>query len=81
MVWGRADLNGFEATTDWLPRADLYSFSKPLFNGLLYWSSHSSAGYADTQQLQPPTDINDPYTPLGMTYNTNASGLRRDDSP
>ncbi len=75
MVWGRTDLNGFEATTDWLPRADLYSFSKPLFNGLLYWSSHSSAGYADTQQLQPPTDINDPYTPLGMTYNTNASGL------
>ena len=75
MVWGRTDLNGFEATTDWLPRADLYSFSKPLFNGLLYWSSHSSAGYADTQQLRPPTDINDPYTPLGMTYNTNASGL------
>ena len=75
MVWGRADLNGFEATTDWLPRADLYSFSKPLFNGLLYWSSHSSAGYADTQQLQSPTDINDPYTPLGMTYNTDASGL------
>lgn len=74
MIWGRADLNGFEATTDWLPRADLYSFSKPLFNGLLYWSSHSSAGYAETQQLQPPTDINDPYTPLGMTYNANASG-------
>jgi len=75
MLWGRTDLNGFEATTDWLPRADLYSFSKPLFNGLLYWSSHSSAGYADTQQLRPPTDINDPYTPLGMTYNTDASGL------
>ena len=75
MHWGRADLSGFEATTDWLPRADLYSFSKPLFNGLLYWSSHSSAGYADTQQLPPPTDPNDPYTPLGMTYNTNASGV------
>ncbi len=74
MLWGRADLSGFEATTDWLPRADLYSFSKPLFNGLLYWSSHSSAGYADTQQLPPPTDISDPYTPLGMTYNTNAAG-------
>ena len=75
MVWGRTDLNGFEATTDWLPRADLYSFSKPLFNGLVYWSSHTSAGYADTQQLPAPTNINDPYTPLGMTYNTNASGL------
>ncbi len=75
MLWGRADLTGFEATTDWLPRADLYSFSQPLFNGLLYWSSHTSAGYADSQQLQPPTDMNDPYTPLGMTYNTNGSGL------
>ena len=75
MVMGRADLLGFEATTDWLPRADLYSFSKPLFNGLLYWSSHSSAGYANTQQLPPPTDPNDPYTPLGMPYNTDASGV------
>ncbi len=75
MFWGRADLLGFEATTDWLPRADLYSFSKPLFNGMIYWSSHSSAGYADTQQLRPPTDPNDPYTPLGLPYNTNASGV------
>jgi hypothetical protein len=75
VLWGRADLNGFEATTDWLPRADLYSFSKPLFNGLLYWSSHSSAGYADTQQLPAPNNPNDPYTPLGMTYNANASGV------
>jgi len=74
MLWGRGDLNGFEATTNWLPRADLYSFSKPLFNGMVYWSSHSSAGYAETQQLPPPTDPNDPYDPLGMTYNTNASG-------
>ncbi len=75
MLWGRADLLGFEATTDWLPRADLYSFSKPLFNGLLYWSSHSSAGYANTQQLPPPTDPNDPYTTAGMPYNTDASGV------
>ena len=75
VLWGRADLLGFEATTDWLPRADLYSFSKPLFNGLAYWSSHSSAGYADTQQLPSPTDPDDPYTTLGMTYNSNASGV------
>ena len=75
VLWGRADLLGFEATTDWLPRADLYSFSKPLFNGLAYWSIHSSAGYADTQQLPSPTDPDDPYTTLGMTYNSNASGV------
>ncbi len=75
LIWGRADLNGFEATTDWLPRADVYSFSKPLLNGLLYWSMHSSAGYADMQRMQNPTDPGDPYTPLGLPYMTDASGM------
>lgn len=75
MLWGRGDLNGFEATTNWLPRADLYSFSKPLLNGMAYWSSHSSVGYADSQQLPAPSNPGDPYTPLGMTYNANASGV------
>jgi len=74
-LWGRGDLSGFEANTQWLPRADVYSFSQPLFDGLLYWSMHSSAGYADMQNLQPPTDPNDPYTPGGLPWMTDASGL------
>ena len=74
-IWGRADLSGFEANTDWLPRADVYSFSQSLFGGLLYWSMHSSAGYADLQSMQTPTDPGDPYTPLGLPYVTDASGL------
>jgi hypothetical protein len=74
-LWGRADLLGFEANTQWLPRADLYSFSQPLFDGLLYWSSHSSAGYGALQRMAQPTDPSDPYTPAGLPYITDAKGL------
>jgi hypothetical protein len=75
MIWGREDLSGFDATTDWLPRGDVYAFSQPLLNGLLYWNMHSSVGYADMQTMGTPTDPADPYTPLGLPYQTNASGL------
>lgn len=75
MLWGRFDLSGFEANTQWLPRADVYSFSQPLFNGLLYWNMHSSVGYADLQRMEPPTDPTDPYTPNGLPYITDASGV------
>jgi hypothetical protein len=75
MLWTRPELYDFEANTQWLPRADLYSFSQPLFGGLAYWSSHSSAGYARLNQMKPPTDPNDPYTPLGNPWYTSASGL------
>ncbi len=74
-LWGRADLSGFEANTQWLPRVDAYSFSQSLFNGLLYWSSHSSAGYADMQQMSAPGSLADPYTAQGLPYVANASGL------
>jgi lipopolysaccharide export system protein LptA len=74
-VWGRGDLSGFEANTQWLPRGDIYSFSQPLFDGLLYWSMHSSAGYANMQTLQPPSDPNDPYSLAALTYMTDTSGL------
>ncbi|APZ93735.1 Organic solvent tolerance protein OstA [Fuerstiella marisgermanici] len=75
MFWGKTELNDFEASTDWLPRADLYGFSQPLFNGLAYYSTHSSAGYADLQMGEAPTDPTDPYTPLGLPYVQDASGL------
>mgnify|MGYP002632971304 CR=1 FL=1 len=75
-LWGRARLNDIDATTAWLPRADLFGFSQPLFNGFAYWSSHSSVGYADLQKGDPPKDITlDPYTPLGLPYIQAASGL------
>lgn len=74
LLWGRGDLLGFEANTQWLPRADVYAFSQPLFNGLAYWSMHSSVGYADMQRMETPADPNDPYTPAGLPYITNASG-------
>lgn len=74
MLWTRPQLYGFEANTQWLPRADVYSFSQPLFDGLAYWSSHSFAGYADMNQMPAPTDPNDPYTPLGLPYMADVSG-------
>ncbi|MCA9037597.1 MAG: hypothetical protein KDA91_20825 [Planctomycetaceae bacterium] len=74
-IWGKAELNRFEASTQWLPRADLYSFSQPVFGGLAYWSSHSSAGYADLNPMQLPTDPTDPFTPLGLPYVADASGV------
>ena len=71
----RTELNEFEASTDWLPRGDLYSFSQPIFNGLAYHSSHSSAGYADLEPGKSPADPNDPFTSLALPYYNDASGL------
>ncbi len=75
MFWGRTDLSGFEANTQWLPRGDLYAFSQPLLDGRVYWNMHSSVGYADMQPLQAPSNPDDPYTPMGLPYMTNASGV------
>jgi hypothetical protein len=80
-LWGRTDLSGFEANTQWLPRADVYSFSQPLFDGLLYWNMHSSAGYAELQAMKGPTDPTEPFSTNGFdnvgggAYVTDASGL------
>ena len=61
---GRVQTNDFENNTQWLPRADLYGLSEPLFEGLLTWSSHSSAGYGDLEPARPPSDPADVFTPL-----------------
>lgn len=72
-VLGRPELNDFEASTEWLPKADLYSLSEPLFGSPLTWSSHSSVGYGLINVGDPPSDPNDLYTPL--PYLTSAEGL------
>ncbi|MEO1994188.1 MAG: hypothetical protein ABGZ17_02830, partial [Planctomycetaceae bacterium] len=69
---GRVRLNDFEYTTEWLPRADLYGLSEPLFGGLLTWTSHTSAGLARLRQADAPADPNDLFTAL--PYDTDASG-------
>lgn len=74
-LWGRTELNEFETSTDWLPRADLYSFSQPLLNGALNWSSHSSVGYADLELGAAPQDPTDPFTPLALPYYADSTGL------
>lgn len=44
-VLGRPQVNDFETTTEWLPRADFHVLGEPLFGGLLTWTGRSSAGY------------------------------------
>ena len=63
----RPQLNSFEATTEWLPRGDLYLFSEPLLGGMLSWSSHTSAGYGRLKPAQAPLDPAEIFDPLPYT--------------
>lgn len=75
-IFANTELNEFESSTDWLPKADLFGFSQPLFGGLAYWSSHSSAGYADLEPGAPPADLTtDPYALNASPYFQDSSGL------
>lgn len=76
LFYGKTELNEFESSTDWLPRADLFGFSQPLFGGLAYWSSHSSAGYADLEPGRPPVDpAEDPSSPFASPYFQDRNGV------
>ncbi|MEZ6127289.1 MAG: hypothetical protein R3C59_01240 [Planctomycetaceae bacterium] len=76
LLLGRTELNEFESSTDWLPKADLFGFSQSLFDGLAYWSSHTSIGYADLEPgAIPPNIATDPYTPLATPYFQDVGGL------
>lgn len=68
----RPQVNDFENTTEWLPRGDFYLLSEPLLGGLLTYSTHSYAGYAQLRQAEPPTDPADVFSPL--PYIVNAEG-------
>lgn len=62
---GRPELNDFEASTEWLPKADLYALSEPLFDSLLTYSSHSSVGYGVIEAGDPsPFPAQDVWNPL-----------------
>ena len=74
-LWARTELNEFETSTDWLPRADAYAFSQPLFGGAAYWTAHSSVGYADLENGRPPTDPNDPFVAGAMSGVADSSGI------
>jgi len=75
-ILGKTELNEFESSTDWLPKADLFGFSQPLFNGLAYLSSHSSVGYADLEPGKlPPNTATDPFSRFGTPYYQDRSGL------
>lgn len=65
----RPRLYNYYTTTEFLPRGDLYSFSEPLLNSLLTWSSHSYVTYANQRVADPATDPNDFYSVLPFEGN------------
>ncbi len=69
----RPQVNNFEATTEWLPRVDLYGLSEPLFGGALTWSSHTSLGYGRLNPAEAPGNPADVFSPV--PYVAGAEGL------
>ncbi len=69
----RPQVNDFENTTEWLPKADGYVLSEPLLNGAVTWSNHSSAGYGRLRRGEGPRNpASEIYTPI--PYITNSEG-------
>lgn len=60
-----ARTNDFENQTSWLPKADLTILGEPVFGSPVLWSSHSSVGYGQLRQADPPPNpLVDPFMPL-----------------
>lgn len=66
-------VNGFENNTEWFPKGDLFVLGEPVFGGPVTWTSHSSAGYAQLNRADNPTDPTDTFTPIG--YYAGREGL------
>ena len=71
----RPQANDFATTTEWLPKGDFYALSEPLFGSIIRLSSHSSAGYANLRQGDPPSDSRDLFTPLPFIANATGAVL------
>ncbi len=60
----RPQVNNFENSTQWLPKADIFALGEPLLDSWLTWTMHSSAGYGELFRSAPPTDPTEAFTPL-----------------
>ncbi len=87
-VWsliGRSRLNDFYTVSEWLPRADLYTLSEPLFGGAMTWTQHSWLANARLRTVQDPGPTIDPFfNPLPWDINsqgTIASTKHQIDAP
>jgi len=65
-------LNDFENTTAWFPKADLFALAEPIMGSPVTWTSHSSAGYAQMNLANAPSNPADIFTPL--PYYANVGG-------
>lgn len=55
-VIGRTRLNDFYTQSEWLPRADLYTLSEPLFDSAVTWTQHSWLANAHLRPAEAPSD-------------------------
>ena len=64
-VIGRVRVNDFYTESEWLPRADLFTLSEPLFGGALTWTQHSWLANANLEIVEDPGPEIDPlFSPL-----------------
>jgi len=63
-LFGRPQVNDFENNTQWLPKGDVFGLGEPLLNGLVTWTSHTSAGYGQIFQADAPHDPTEAFTRL-----------------
>ncbi|GIX03600.1 MAG: hypothetical protein KatS3mg113_0606 [Planctomycetaceae bacterium] len=69
----RPQINRFENTTQWLPRADFTWLGEPLLGGLITWSTHNYVSYASLRRSAVPSDPADTWSPI--PYIVNAEGF------
>jgi len=66
-------VNDFENVTEWYPRGDLFVLGEPIPGTPLLWTMHSSAGYANLNPADAPTNLLDTFTAL--PYVANVGGV------
>jgi len=71
----RPQINEFETTTQWLPKANLHLLSEPFFGGRLTWSQQTSAGFGKLSVSEAPADPTDLFSPLPFVDNAEGAVL------
>ena len=68
--------NGFVTDTQWLPRADFFTFGQPLLFDRLSWHQHTSVGYAQMLTASAPTDPAQIAVISPLPWEANVEGAR-----
>lgn len=64
-ILGQPQVNGFENSTEWYPKGDLFLLGEPVFGSPVTWTMHTSAGMANLHGADVPSATSgDTFTPL-----------------